>query len=228
MDKRIAYKIVIDTETCPINSDGPVMGDNALCYDIGYAIVDKRGKVYKTRSFINGDIFLGQLARMRTAYYFDKVPMYYEGIKEGSRILTDLLTIRDTLIEDIQEYNVKEVYAHNMLFDFKALNKTIEWVTYGAEKEFFPQGVAICDTLKMARDVISKTPTYKAYCETNGYMTKHKVPRTKLTAEVLYRFISNNDEFVESHTGLEDVLIEKEIMAYCYRKHKKMRKLLKE
>jgi hypothetical protein len=29
-------------------------------------------------------------------------------------------------------------------------------------------------------------------------------------------------EFKESHTGLEDVLIEKEILCYCYAKHKKM------
>jgi hypothetical protein len=45
----------------------------------------------------------------------------------------------------------------------------------------------------------------------------------------LFRYISQNNDFVESHTGLEDVMIEKEIMAYCFRKHKAMKsKLFKE
>jgi hypothetical protein len=47
-----------------------------------------------------------------------------------------------------------------------------------------------------------------------------------MTAEVLYRFITKDNDFVESHTGLEDVMIEKEILAYCYRQHKKMKKEL--
>ena len=35
---------------------------------------------------------------------------------------------------------------------------------------------------------------------------------------------NGNNDFVESHTGLEDVLIEKEIFAKCMAQHKKMRK----
>ena len=33
-------------------------------------------------------------------------------------------------------------------------------------------------------------------------------------------------DFMESHTGLEDVMIEKEILAHCFRQHKAMRKKL--
>ena len=46
------------------------------------------------------------------------------------------------------------------------------------------------------------------------------------SAENLYRFIIKDPTFIEAHTGLEDVMIEKEIMAYCFRQHKKMRKKL--
>ena len=55
-------------------------------------------------------------------------------------------------------------------------------------------------------------------------MTKHKTPQPRFTAEILYRFISGNKDFIENHTGLEDVMIEKEILAYCFRQHKAMRK----
>ena len=67
-------------------------------------------------------------------------------------------------------------------------------------------------------------PTYKKFCLENGYMTKNN--QCRFTAEILYRFISKNNGFIEEHKGLDDVLIEKEIMAYCYRQHKKMTKEL--
>ena len=82
--------------------------------------------------------------------------------------------------------------------------------------------------MKMARDVILPMPTYRKFCEENGFMTKHSTPRPRLTAEVIYRYITKNVEFAEEHTGLEDVLIEAEIFKYCMRQHKKMRKGLHE
>jgi hypothetical protein len=36
------------------------------------------------------------------------------------------------------------------------------------------------------------------------------------TAEIIYRFITNDLQFEESHTGLADVLIEKEILRFCF------------
>lgn len=225
MDKRISYKIVIDTETCPVDKDFEgVTPQNMFVYDCGWAVVDKRGKVYKTRSFINADIFLDEKALMKSAYYADKIPMYWDEIKAGKRILTSWYNIRKTFLEDIEEYGVKQVFAHNMRFDYGTLNNTARWLTKSKSRYFFPFEVEICDTLKMARDVIGKMPTYRRFCESNGYLTKRG--QLRFTAEILYRFISGNNDFIESHTGLEDVLIEKDIMSYCYRQHKKMRRLL--
>lgn len=225
MDKRISYKIVLDTETCPIDIDFEgVSPQNMLVYDCGWAVVDKRGKVYKTRSFINADIFLKEKELMNSAYYSNKIPMYWEQIKRGERILTSFYNIRKTLLEDIAEFEVKEIFAHNMRFDYGTLNTTQRWLTKSQYRYFFPYGIEICDTLKMARDVIAKMPTYQRFCKENGYLTKNG--QYRLTAEIIYRFISKNNDFIESHTGLEDVLIEKEILAYCYKQRKKMRKKL--
>ncbi len=80
--------------------------------------------------------------------------------------------------------------------------------------------------MKMARDVMHKMPTYRKFCEENGFVTK--TGQLSAKAEDLYRFIIKDPTFVESHTGLEDVQIEREIMFYCYRQHKPMRKLLYE
>ena len=87
MDKRINYKIVLDTETCPLGQTDEVTPWNMFVYDIGWAIVDKRGKVYKTQSFINADIFLDEKELMKSAYYSEKISKYWEDIKSGIRQL---------------------------------------------------------------------------------------------------------------------------------------------
>ena len=221
IDKRVNYRMVIDTETCPVDKDlQEVLPSNMWTYDIGWAIVDKRGKVYKTRSFVNADIFLAEKELMNSAYYADKIPMYWEQIKSGERVLTSWYVIKKTLRKDMAEYGVKEVYAHNMRFDYGTLNNTERWLTKSKYRYFFPYGTEICDTLKMARQVIGTMPTYRRFCQENGYLTKNG--QLRFTAEILYRFISKDNTFVERHTGLEDVLIEKEILAYCFKQHKKM------
>lgn len=225
MDRRISYKIVLDTETCPVNKDlQAVLPSNMWFYDCGWAVVDKRGKVYKTRSFVNADIFLGEKDLMQSAYYARKIPKYWEQIKSGQRVLTSYSKIRKAFLEDVAEYGVKQVYAHNMRFDYGTLNNTARWITKSKYRFFFPYGLEICDTLKMSRDVLGQMPTYRHFCEENGYMTKNGKPR--FTAEIIYRFISHDNSFEENHTGLEDCLIETAILAYCFRQHKKMRRLL--
>lgn len=214
-------KIVIDCETAPCDKTiEEVTPVNMLAYDIGWIIVDKKGNVYAQRSFVNADVFLDEKELMQSAYYADKIPEYWKDIKAGTRTLTSFYNIVKTFREDVKQYKIEQVYAHNMRFDYGALNNTERWLTKSKYRYFFPYDVEICDTLKLARQLIATMPTYKRYCERNGYMTKNKQPR--LTAEIIYRFISGEEDFEEEHKGLDDCLIEKEILAYCYRKHKKM------
>lgn len=225
MDKRINYRIVLDTETCPVDRNlNEVSPQNMWVYDCGWAVVDKRGNVYRTRSFVNADIFLDEKSLMKSAYYANKIPSYWKDIKDGNRILTSFYNIHKTLLEDMKEFNITEIYAHNMRFDYGTLNNTERWLTKSKYRYFFPYGTEICDTLKMSRDVLKTMPTYKRFCEENGFMTKNNQPR--YTAEIIYRFITRDLEFSESHTGLEDVMIEKEILAYCFKQHKKMNRKL--
>ena len=78
---------------------------------------------------------------------------------------------------------------------------------------FLPYGVQIVDTLKMARQVFSENAEYGEFCYTHDYLTQNG--QRRYTAEILYRFLTGNVDFDESHTGLEDVMIEKDILLYC-------------
>ena len=226
IDKRIHYIMMLDTETCNtlVDEKGQLDMTNVLVYDLGWKVIDKRGNVYEEKSYIAEEIFYGMSDVMQSAYYAKKIPMYLEQIAQGKRVVASFYQIRKDFVETMLRYNTKTVCAHNARFDYNALNTTQRYLTKSKYRYFFPFGTEVWDTLKMARDVVAKTPSYKAFCENNGYMTQNN--QVRLTAEILYRFISGNDNFIESHTGLEDVEIERQILAYCFRKHKAMRKTL--
>lgn len=226
IDRRHIYGIMIDTETAnTITEDGKLIMTDVLPYDIGFQLIDSHGRTYgKKFSFVNSDIFTHEVELMQSAYYAKKIPQYRADLASGKRILANTYEIRKVICELVAEYDCKFVCAHNARFDSRALNNVQRWTTKSRFRYFLPYGLEWWDTLKMARDVMGKMPTYQRFCAENGYTTKTGKPR--FTAEICYRFITKDNTFVESHTGLEDVEIETEILRYCHRQHKPMRKKL--
>lgn len=215
IDRRKSYFITFDTETansleCP------------LMYDLGFAVHDKQGNIYETYSLIVADVYCDEKELMKSAYYSRKLPQYEEDLKTGKRKLVSVETAKRILSETAKKYNIKAVIAHNARFDYRSTANTIRYITKSKNRYFLPYEVPLWDTLEMAKSVIKDKPTYKDFCERNGYLTKNG--QVRLTAEILYRFISKDENFIEKHQGLEDVLIEKEIFQYCVRQHKSMRR----
>jgi DNA polymerase III epsilon subunit-like protein len=197
--------IVIDTETT--NSI-----DEPICYDIGFAVVDKTGNVYEKFSYVVSEVFLDEQL-MSSAYFIDKIPKYWEEIKSGQRKLARFSTIRFKFAEVCKKWEIKIVAAHNARFDYRSLNLTQRFLTCSKYRYFFPYGIEIWDTLKMSREVLNKDSDYGEFCYNNDFLTTRLCKR--FTAEILFKYITGCIDFEEAHTGLEDVLIEKEIFAYC-------------
>ena len=197
--------IVVDTETT--NSL-----DDPICYDVGFAVIDPLGNVYEQFSFVVADVFLDE-ELMKSAYFADKIPQYWQDIKAGTRELKTFRNIKKAFAEAVRKYDVKIILAHNARFDYRSLNLTQRYLTASKYRYFFPFGVEIWDTLKMSREVLKSNADFEAFCWSNDYLTKRLCRR--YTAEVIYRFLIGDTTFEESHTGLEDVLIEKEIFVFC-------------
>ena len=215
MDKRKNYYLVYDTETTNTM-------DDPFVYDIGGAIVDKKGNVYETFSFVIYETFFLMDELMKSAYYAEKIPQYLIDIENGDRKIVKYSTAKKYIKDLCNKYNVKALIAHNGYFDYNATTTTQRYLTKSKYRYFLPYGIELWDTLKMANDTICKQKSYIKWAKDNGYVTKNG--RVRATAEILYKYISGNYDFEESHTGLEDVLIEKEIFVQCMRQHKKMRK----
>lgn len=214
------YYIVLDTETTsPTNN----LFDS-LVYDLGGVVTDRYGNIYETFSFVIKELWADRLELLKTAYYCEKLPQYMKDLLESKRELVTFEFAKQYIEMLCKKYKVKAIMAHNSMFDYRVLNNTQEELT--GHRNFFPKEIEIWDTMKMAKSVIATKKSYQKFCEEHGYMTKHKTPRAKLTAEVLYRFIIQDNSFIEEHTGLADATIESQIFAYCVKQKKPMEKSL--
>lgn len=218
IDKRRHYIMMLDVETA-----GGLK--NKLVYDFGFAITDRQGNIYEERSFVIKEIFM-QTALMLSAYYAEKLPQYHEGIKNGKYKLVSFKEARDEFLRLSEKYNIKTIGAYNSKFDMEALSNTFNYVLHGSiEKKFFfldrPQRHVkmlcvwslACETIYKQKNFAIMAYKHGAYSEAGNYRT---------SAEVGYRYITGNWDFVEEHTGLEDVRIEIQIMARCFRQKKKV------
>ena len=212
MNKREKF-LVVDTETCNTI-------EQPIPYDIGWAVCDKFGNIYAERSFIVAEVFLDMQDVMKSAYYAEKIPCYWDNIKNGSRTIAPMWKIRKAMIEDIKTFKIKKVGAYNMGFDKRALNNLMRYVSKSWCRWWFPYGIEYFCIWSMACDILLNRTSYINFANKNGLISEANNIQT--SAECAYKYIKNLIDFKENHTGLEDVKIEIEIMTQCYRQHKKM------
>lgn len=207
------FYLILDVETANSVED-------ALVYDIGGAVVDKKGNIYESFSFVIREVFDDEMDLMQTAYYNWKLPKYFQGLRENAFARASLYQAKMKIRQLILSYGIKWVLAYNAHFDSTALNKTERYITKSKYRWFLPYGVKIGCIWHMACQVVCTQKTYKNWARTNGFTSAKGNIVTN--AETVYAYISNQDEFEEQHTGLEDVKIETAIMAHCFRQKKKM------
>ena len=215
MARKKEMYLVIDTETA--NSI-----EQPLPYDIGYAICDRYGNIVVERSFLVAEIFLDHKEMMKSAYFAEKIPQYWEDVKNSTREIKSIFNIRKQMIKDMKEWKVRKVGAYNMGFDKRALNNLIRYCSKSFIRWFFPFGTEFFCIWNMACQVVLNSTSYIKFALQNDFVSEKDNIQT--SAEVCYRFLKKQVDFIESHTGLEDVRIEVEIMAKCFSTHKKMDK----
>lgn len=215
MARKKEMYLVIDTETCNTI-------EQPMPYDIGYAICDRYGNIAVERSFVVAEMFLDRKDLMQSAYFAEKIPKYWEDIKNGKRVVKSIFNIRKQIHKDMKEYGVKKVGAYNMGFDKRALNNVIRYCSKSLYRWFFPFGTEYFCIWHMACQVLLNSTTYIKFALRNGLQSEKGNLLT--SAESCYKWLKNEVDFVEEHTGLEDVKIEIEIMAKCFSTHKKMDK----
>lgn len=250
-DKRRKYYLVLDCETatlpCAADYDAPARKKIAiakpLIYDLGWQIVDRKGRVYARRNFLISEIF-SVPSIFNTAYYACKRPIYLEKLAKGEITLTDWRTAAAALEADMAE--VEAVGAYNSMFDFKkAIPFTELYINMLYSPDFYDwnamqdricKNIANDNRFSSTKEFNSEIfkfrgKDYKLFdlwglsCEhilnNDEYKTMcqengwitESGKYYKTSAETAFRFISRNLDFDEAHTALDDAAIESELLA---------------
>ena len=198
--------MVLDTETA--NSV-----EQPLPYDFGWAVVDtERGEIVRKYSYVCAEIFLDR-ELMEQAYFAEKIPHYWDEIQTGQRQLKRLLNIRKELWNCLKTYGIKQICAYNAGFDRRASHNDARYITASKIRWFFPYGVEFVCIWHMACTSFLNTREFVQFAKANGFISD--VGNIQTNAEVAYKFMTDNLDFAESHTGLEDVEIETAILLNC-------------
>lgn len=206
--------LVLDTETA-----GTI--DKPRVYDLAWTVTDRNGATYAERRFIIRETW-ENAGLMGNSYYAEKIPTEYQPLIDAGKLrVVPLQTARLQMLYDMTAYGITSVYAFNADFDRKALDHTIKVLSNGYVGTFLPESVEWRCIMGYAQDIVACTKDYVAWCIQHDYISEAGNPRG--SAEILYRYISRDTGFIESHTALEDVRIESEIMYYAMKHHGRKR-----
>lgn len=203
MPFKTQHILTLDTETSTLAGG---------VYDIAFAVHTRKGKIVETYSAIVREIATNP-KEMMGAYYARKMFSHYLPLVADQKIpLVEWSAIVERIREAVIRHDVKTVAAYNLAFDRRAMRNTHHQL--GNKGAILPYPIRQLDIWEFACRARLVLQKYKRLAVAQGWVSEAGNIRT--TAECAYRFVSGNLEFVESHTALEDVQIETEILADCF------------
>ena len=221
-----------------------------LIYDLGWVIADKKGRIYKKQNYIISEIFSVPEVFNTAYYvekrplYIEQIEGGKVQIKPWREVIAILEKDMEA-IEAVGAYNAMfdfkkaipftELYI-NMLYSIEYY----EWYNmqkqvcydiaknnrHNSTKQFNPneflfhnKSYPLFDIWGIACKYILNNDKYRNFCLNNHFLTQNK-KYYSTNAEVCYRFITLNNDFIEAHTALNDAEIETEIFKEVIKKSK--------
>lgn len=195
--------VVFDTETISL--------EKPFCYNIGYTIVNKESREHLVkRDYVVEQIWHNPMLFI-TAYYADKRDIYVKAMRSRKTIMAKYGYICQAMIRDFIKYEVAGAYAFNSPFDDKVFTYNSDW--FKCNNPF--DNIPIFDIRGYVHHFMVDD-SFKAFCEEHGYFTDSGNYST--TAEVMYRYLTGNTDFIEDHTALSDSEIEADILLECFKR----------
>ena len=204
---------IVDTETTSI--------EKPFAYNIGYIIYDTEEKAVLLREDFVAEQIWHNRELFTTAYYADKREGYISAMKAKKSRLEKLGYITQRLRRLCKEYEVQGVYAYNASFDERVMTFNCEWFKIINPFDDIP----FYDIRGYVHQFMAFTPDYQAYCDGHRHYTENGNYSTN--AENVYRYMTQDTEFVEAHTALADCEIELEILLWCIDKGAEFNKTYK-
>ena len=221
-----------------------------LIYDLGWQIIDRYGKVYAKRNYLISEIFSVPSIFNTAYYaskrplYLEKLAKNEITLTDW-RSATAILENDLQVVESVGAYNsmfdfkkaipFTELYI-NMLYSpnyneweqmqNRIIDKIATEPSGNSNKTFDPDhfnfrgtNYNMFDIWGLSCEHLINNDEYKQMCLENGW-TSPSAKFFKTSAETTYRYFKGDNEFVESHTALDDAEIESELFAEIVKKSK--------
>lgn len=216
MDKTI---LVFDTEAAPIERRLKGVHPEIMdVYDFGCCVIDPlTGEELARANFAIADVF-NDARTMANAFYSDKLPQYYEGMRNGSIPCVPLYDAMASVSQLCGKFRVSQAWAYNVGFDAKALAGTCERRSGGYVSRFFPANVRMMDIRAVAGRTVGKTKGFCRWAKAQGALTEKG--NVALTVENVFRYLFARDAeapYAECHTAMRDAEDEADILVKCLR-----------
>lgn len=199
--------LVLDTET----TGG--LG-NPLAYDVGGVVVDASGYVWERFHWATLEI-IGNPRLMATAFYGEKMPLYWEEVSAGNIQPLHFADILRRLTGLVDFHNIQAVAAYNAAFDLRSMSGTTEWLFGDGNTRWLNRDIPTWDIWAGACTSVLNTAKFCRWAAANGEVSDKGNPRT--SAEVCFRYITGKTDFMEEHTGGRDAEIEAAILVSLLR-----------
>ena len=245
-NKKKVY-LMLDCETATLPFADEIAGDNPerkkriaiakpLIYDIGWTITNRKGEIKESKQFLIAETF-SVPAIFNTAYYKEKRPIYLEMLRKNETSIKPWDEVMDLLIADMGKVN--GVGAFNSMFDFKKAIPFYQWeqiqrrsgarIADGERNQPNPDFEAeifrfrarkypLFDMWGLATTYLLNNSTYKNKCLEHSMLTNSGT-FFKTSAESTFRYLCDKYDFMESHTALDDAIIESYILSKVAKKH---------
>lgn len=208
--------LVFDCETMAYPLD-------RVIFDYGWQIVDlDSGDILTKKSYISNELYDEALVNGRAFLINNgtvKQQAYFKQVLNGEIKLLSEKDIFIQLKKDMKK--VQFMSAYNIAFDKSALEKT-HFRTFGREFEEL-EDIQMLDIYNLACNTLLNTDEYRAYCDQQEKGDNRFISEKgnyKTGAEACYSYLTQNGDHIESHTALNDVKEETEILLYILKNEK--------
>ena len=199
---------VIDTETATLWGE---------VFDFGMVIINSKGTEITRYDAIVKEVY-DDVRKMEKAFYFNKVDSFYEPNLRCKRMVKkSWRTICIEVSALCAKHRVSIVSAYNLAFDRRVIKATNE--KYNGFS-MFPKGTKELCLWKFACETELQSSDFEELAVKMDWVSDAGNLRTN--AEVAYKFMTGNLQFSESHTALDDALIELDLLKLLMEKHKEL------
>lgn len=206
------YRLIVDVEATK----------EKMVYDFGACVMDDQGMIIKEYRALVSEVWHGMADKMATAYYAEKLPLYYMEQARGSVEVLPLCVIRSDVLEMINDYSIKQAWAFNASYDRDALNLTTNAISNGLLFNFMPDHVSWYCIHTLACSKVCNTKKYFRWAyDHQAQAVKPDTQNLATNAQVVYQFLTDNPCFIEEHTALADARIETLILWHILSKKTK-------